>query len=220
MKARKNGSAKGAASRGFTLIELLVVVAVMAILLAVSLSGGKSGRQAMALKSSSADLISLVEMTRQSALTHNTTAQLMVCIDPSQPGQYLRQVISVYQDQDANGNTVWVRNSSDLVLRDNVFFDTDCLTKPSTASILPTQAYFNTTTMNPGSGALWAVYSFSSNGTCTQGGAALVLTSGVMNGSSLQTPNTTLVDGFMIQRLGSVISFQSPTQITQLLGQL
>ncbi len=200
------------AQRGFSLMELLVVVAIMGFLIAVALTGTSSNRQSLALRNDVAEMVSLIQMTREEAVAHNTTSWLLVQNDPSDPSNFARRVISVYQSQDANGNPIWVEARRPLSLYTGVYFD--AVATASTESTGPVAVQFNPTTMKDGTGTKWLAYQFQPNGTCLQAGAALVLAAGTVSPTAtLTVTNPKLREGLVIQRLGSVILFQDPAQI-------
>ncbi len=197
-------------------MELLVVIGIMGFLVAVSLSGTSSNRQALALRNDVAEMVSIIQMTREEAIAHNTTAWLLVHNDKSDPANYARRVVSIYQSQDANGNTVWVQPRRPFSLYNGIFFDA-ANSANYNATAAPVTQNFNPATMKVGTGTSWLVYVFDANGTCEQAGGALVLMSGVQASPASATitiPNTKLRAGFVIQRLGSVILFQDPSQIS------
>lgn len=216
MNARNN--------RAFSLIEMIVVMSIISTLSVIGVLSVKSNTDTRNLQAAVYELSTLMGATRDMAVTHNTTAYLLVNNDPSDTLNYRRYAVAVYQSVDANGNTVWLMDRKGLYLPQGVYFDNDAAESVSqnvsagnSSVALPETMQFDMATMTKDAGTTWLAYEFSSNGTCLQAGSGVVLAVGTISNASLHVSKAGMRDGFVLQRLGSVVFFQNPSQILSML---
>jgi len=210
--------------QAFSLIEMVVVMAIISALSVVGILSVKSNTDSRNLQASVYELSTFMEAAREMALTHNCTSYLLVNNDTSDSLKYRRYVIAVYQSTDTNGNTVWLMDRKGLYLPQGIYFDDDAVTSLSqnlsaggTTVQLPADIQFDPGTMTKDTGANWLAYEFSSNGTCAQAGTGVILALGVMNNATLHVLKQGMRDGFVLQRLGTVVFFQNTSQILSML---
>jgi prepilin-type N-terminal cleavage/methylation domain-containing protein len=210
--------------RAFSLIEMIVVMAIISTLSVIGVLSVKSNTDTRNLQAAVYELSTLMGATRDMALTHNTTAYLLVNNDPSDTLKYRRYAVAVYQSVDANGNTVWLMDRKGLYLPQGVYFDNDAVQGVSqsvagadAAAALPEMVQFDPINMIKDAGTNWLAYEFSSNGTCLQAGSGVILAIGTISNANLQVGKGGMRDGFVLQRLGSVVFFQNASQILSML---
>lgn len=186
---------------------MLVVVAIIAVLaggLAIGLGGGRGS----ALKSSANLLSSQFQAVRTSAILNNAPARLL--IDKSADKQNgARRLQIVRQTTNSSGGVIWERSGPVMRLPEGTFVvlegDIPRSTKAS-GETGPDEMVQD--------GAPWAYYEFSSTGACEKNaGARIVVASGFNNGTGWVRPNTELIQGLFLTRLGEAVFFEDPEQI-------
>lgn len=209
-------------SKGFSLIEMLIVIAIMSILLTVGaigisgITGGKSVASAVASTEA------LFEEARSVAVSKGTTAMVLVSInDPSDTANYLKRVVVVYKELNADGtpSNTWALSSRGMVLPDQVYFSQTYSVKDQKAGTgsldefdLPTSG----SVKKPFAGK-YLHYDFNSEGICTTAGASFIVGTGA-RGLTDKNPRVTGgakrdFGGFVVWRNGRTSLFRGPDQM-------
>jgi prepilin-type N-terminal cleavage/methylation domain-containing protein len=208
--------------QAFTLLELMVVMSIISVLSVIGVLSIKGNTDNRNLQAAVYELSALMGTAHDMALTYNTTAYLLINKNSADKDKYLRYAIIVYQNEsvDSSGTVTqsYVMGRKGLYLPQGIYFDTDTMDslnakmQPGTSDMLVDYDVANPTALQEG-GSQWLAYKFSPGGTCSQAGTSLVLASGNVGNSVLNVGNSQMRDGFVVQRLGSVVFFQNLQQI-------
>jgi prepilin-type N-terminal cleavage/methylation domain-containing protein len=227
--------------RGFTLVELLVVIGLIAILTGAfgfALLGEGSPSQRVNGASSIAS--TMLQGARGQAILNNSNARLIIHADPADPEKYLRYLGVVYEELDADGNSLgWVASNEGEFLPDGVYFNNRANVSTSSGIALSSgdQMRLNFPRLSPqtaGSGEIFYFYEFEANGTTTRNaGDRLVFSSGDIDGPlsagdvtnlSIHHPDPGMAAadedlgahaGFVLLRTGTVIPFPGSEALVQ-----
>lgn len=211
-----------ARARGFSLIEMLIVIAIMSILLtvgAIGISGITSGK---GVASAVASTEALFEQARSIAVSKGTTARVMVSVnDPTDSANYLRRIVVVYNELNADGtpSSNWTLSDRGLVLPDQVYFSKTYSVKDQKAgsgSLDEFDLPVGGSVKKPFAGK-YVYYEFNSEGICKTAGASFVVGTGA-RGVSEPNPRASSgakrdFGGFVVWRNGRTSLFRGPDQI-------
>ncbi len=212
----------GASDKGFSLIEMLIVIAIMSILLtvgAIGISGITSGKS---VASAVASTEAVFEQARSLAVSKGTTARVMVSVnDPADSGNYLKRIVVVYNELNADGtaSSNWTLSDRGLVLPDQVFFSKTFSVKnqQSGSGALPEfDLQVGGSVKKPFAGK-YMYYEFNAEGICTTSGASFIVGTGA-RGLTDANPRSTSgskrdFGGFVVWRNGRTSLFRGPDQM-------
>jgi prepilin-type N-terminal cleavage/methylation domain-containing protein len=207
---------------GFSLIEMLIVIAIMSIMLTVGaigiagITGGKSVASAVATTEA------LFEEARIIAVSKGTTARVMVSVnDPGDAATYLRRIVVVYKEPNADGtsSTTWTLSSRGMTLPDQVYYSKTYSHKDQQAGSGDLE-FFNLpegkTVKKPFAGK-YVYYEFNSEGICQTPGAGFIVGTGArgLNDESPRVTGSAKRDfgGFVVWRNGHTSILRGPDQM-------
>ena len=207
---------------GFTLVELLIVIAIISILMTVGAIGigGLAGGKGVSTAVASAE--AYFDTARTTAIGNGCKARFLVDVSDPNSSTYLKRLIVVYQDRDAEGvlqPDSWVQLDRGIVLPDGVFFSRDLSVKDlesGTGGELETQNLSGDEIKTAYQGE-YVYYEFNAEGICTTPGASFVVGQGARPPGASK-PSVTAAGkrdfgGFVVWRNGRTSLIKSPDQL-------
>lgn len=208
---------------GFSLVELLVVIVIISILLTAGAIGIGNLTQGKGVSNGVSNAEAVFDEARTLSIGKGAKTRVLVDINDSQDAStYLKRILVVYQEVDADGKPVtpetWVLSSRGYTLPDQTYFSRTLSKKDQQGGggQLDEMSLVEGGTIKRQFAGNYLYYEFNSEGICATPGASFIIGSGARPPG--QDPRATGsgkrdFGGFVVWRNGRTSAFRGPDQM-------